>query len=140
MNYVNGFVECPQCGGEMIVDRSCSPNEHRYCKRCGKRNLRLFEFDCKGNLMLDINNKPILKEDKETTGYGFSNVVLKNGASYSICQEKPRPTDLINTEISIYEDRETDKENTYFTTWDENLKEVQIIRGKLPKIYKEKEI
>ena len=140
MSGVTDHEKCPQCGGVYVVDFNCRTfEESKFCQRCGKAE----EY----YVLIDDNRNPILDEDgkwqyisEENDGYGSICLTLKEGYfKYHPLEESFDLEELKAAYLEALENPDVDAERSYFAYWDTEKKEIVVLFGEDPGLYREDE-
>ena len=137
MGSVMDYVECTQCGGSMFRDFYYRTGEEYWmCKRCGKHGKVELVRDEEGKVVFDEAGKVNYKTE-DVDGFGCVKIaVVGHGGSFS-CFGSPITEDDKKEFFKLLEDKDVDKEHSYFSAWNAETGKVEMIYGEAPKLFGE---
>lgn len=136
MSSFQDYEPCPQCGGICFVDFNCRTHEeYRFCERCGKTEKYYIRRDDELNAILDENGAPEYVDEK-SGGYGCITIVMNEGVSTVHSLDETFDLEKMKANyLKKLEDPKVNKENSYFTYWDSESKQIVAVFGEDPGEY-----
>ena len=136
MSGFQDYERCLRCDGVCFVDFNCRTlEEYRFCERCGKTEKYYIRRDDDSNAILDENGAPEYIDEK-SGGYGCITIVMNLGVSGMYALDEPGDLEKMKAEyLKKLEDPKVNKENSYFTYWDSENKQIVAVFGEDPGEY-----